>query len=229
VLGRCSWPSECGGHRVPNRFGAGRVIHDGVERLTVTRVTRSLRGGSRQKRQVGHLLTPLALVAAFATGCSGTTSTGAPDRAPRGTVTGVASPCVGFARGDSVPVHVLLLRNSQVVESQTVTGSDHFRLLARPGQYERRQISISGHGPSMSSSAQVAQPMSTFPFPASRPGSPFHSPSVAAAPITMATTPWCSRQSPGGLLMVCGCLLMERGKLDQSTQAEEIRGHRIEE
>ena len=57
---------------------------------------------------------------------------------PMGEVSGLASPCVGFATLAAVeadPVRVTLSRGSQVVTSETVTGDHRFLLAAPPGRY----------------------------------------------------------------------------------------------
>lgn len=54
-------------------------------------------------------------------------------------VTGIATPCVGVGEPEGhiadVPVHVTILNGSRTVASQTVRGSDMYRLTVPPGHY----------------------------------------------------------------------------------------------
>lgn len=80
----------------------------------------------------GKALVALAICAlGFAAGCS-TGSTA-------GTVTGVASPCIGSgvtsAEYANLPVEVTLTQASHTIASQTVKGKHVYRFTALPGTY----------------------------------------------------------------------------------------------
>jgi len=65
---------------------------------------------------------------------AGTTTTG-----PAGVITGVASPCVGYAATASqmaqLPVRVTLTEGSRTVTSVIVRGSHTYRFIEPPGRY----------------------------------------------------------------------------------------------
>jgi len=75
---------------------------------------------------------------ALMSGCAGATvSTDAASK-PLGTVTGVASPCIGVASMSyirTLPVRVTLRHYGRVVAHQTVTGSHVYRISRSPGRY----------------------------------------------------------------------------------------------
>jgi hypothetical protein len=88
----------------------------------------------------GVLVVALVVTLALTQGASrpASTSLGSASTTPLGEVAGIATPCVGIttlASYEALPVHVRLLRGSEVVSSETVTGDHHYLLAAPPGRY----------------------------------------------------------------------------------------------